>query len=118
MLNRRLDENGDYVFGSNKYDFLTGKEAIAQAVKTKIMLFYQEWWEDISIGIPMFQSIIGKRYDKNLDMTIILLLTNRIMELNEVISVDDIQIMNNARGITVTVLLTTTDGQTSVEVNL
>ena len=54
MKYRKQLANGDYSFGNNIQDFYTGQEAIAQAIKTKILLFYGEWWEDISQGIPMF----------------------------------------------------------------
>ena len=59
MKYRKLDNNGDYSFGSGFSDFVYDKNAIAQAIKTKILLFYGEWWEQIDDGIPMFQSILG-----------------------------------------------------------
>lgn len=64
MKYRKLDNTGDYSFGSGLTDFIKDKEAIAQAIKTKILLFYGEWWEQIDDGIPMFQSILGA-YDTN-----------------------------------------------------
>lgn len=96
MLYRRLDQNGDYVFGNNKLDYISGKEAVAQAIKTKIMLFYQEWWENISAGIPMFQSIVGKVADVNLQMAITLLVTNRVQEIPEVVSVKDVKVNSDS----------------------
>ena len=96
MLYRKLDQNGDYVFGNNKLDYISGKEAVAQAIKTKIMLFYQEWWENISVGIPMFQSIVGKVADVNLQMAITLLVTNRIQEIPEVVSVKDVKVNSDS----------------------
>ena len=53
MKYRKLDENGDYSFGNNSLDFISDADAIAQAIKTKILLFYGEWWENTAIGIPM-----------------------------------------------------------------
>ena len=44
MKYRKLDNNGDYSFGSGFSDFVYDKNAIAQAIKTKILLFYGEWW--------------------------------------------------------------------------
>lgn len=43
MKYRKLDNTGDYSFGSGLTDFVENKEAIAQAIKTKILLFYGEW---------------------------------------------------------------------------
>lgn len=120
MIYRRLDQNGDYLFGNNKLDYMSGKEAIAQAVKTKICLFYQEWWEDISIGIPMFQSIIGKVSDTNLQMATILLVTQRINEIPEIQSVDkvDVDYNNEDRLLSLRVEITSIYGSDTVEVNI
>lgn len=59
MRYRRMDENGDYVFGNGKNDFLEGTKAFAQAVSTKLNLFKSEWFEDITDGLPFYQEIAG-----------------------------------------------------------
>ena len=46
MRYRKLTETGDYSFGNGSLDYISGVAAIAQAVKTRIMLFLAEWWED------------------------------------------------------------------------
>ena len=38
MKYRRMDENGDYIFGLNEQGFLKDNEAVAQAILTKIKL--------------------------------------------------------------------------------
>ena len=58
MKYRKLDENGDYVFGNNSYDYIEKDEAIAQAIKTKLYLFYGEWWEDISLGLQFIETAL------------------------------------------------------------
>ena len=60
MKYRRLDENGDYNFGHGEQDFLLDIDAVAQAIKTRLLFFQEEWWEDLTAGIPMFQSILGQ----------------------------------------------------------
>ena len=57
MKYRTLDENGDSTFG--KQNFLTGLEAVAQAILTRLRLLYGEWWEDTADGLPLFESILG-----------------------------------------------------------
>lgn len=60
MRYRKLDDDGDYVFGNGSAVFLTDAEAVAQAIKTRIMHWTGEWWEDMNSGTPM-QNIIGSR---------------------------------------------------------
>lgn len=116
MRYRKLDENGDYTFGNNSQDYIDGLEAIAQAIQTKVLLFYGEWWENIGIGIPMFQSIIGQMDPENLKMSASLLITQRIMEVEGVLSVENLEIERDGRSLRYTIDVNTTEGQTIVEV--
>ncbi len=59
MRYRRLDADGDMVAGQGRNDFATGREAVAQAVKTRLWLLYGEWWEDQTDGLPLWQQILG-----------------------------------------------------------
>lgn len=52
--------NGDYSFGNNQNDFLEGKLAAAQAIKTNLRLLLGEWWEDLEKGLPLFQNILSR----------------------------------------------------------
>lgn len=56
---RRLDRDHDYSFGRGSGDYLLDIEAIAQAIKTKLLLFTDEWWEDLEDGLPFWTSIAG-----------------------------------------------------------
>ncbi len=38
MIYRRIDANGDYTFGQGKFNFVSGTEAVAQAIKTNLLL--------------------------------------------------------------------------------
>ena len=120
MICRKLDQNGDYLFGNNKLDYISGLEAVAQAIKTKVMLFYQEWWENIADGIPMFQSIVGKVADTNLQMTITLLVTNRIHEIQEVVTVKEVKVNSDStnRVISFELKVDTIYGEAYVEVEV
>ena len=60
MIYRMLDKDGDYVLGQGKSQFLSGSEAVAQAIVTHIKLLLGVWWEDVNQGTPLFQSILGK----------------------------------------------------------
>ena len=119
MKYRKLDENGDYIFGHNSFDYIEKDEAIAQAIKTKLYLFYGEWWEDISLGLPMFQSILGQVSNNNLRQTVILLCAEQISLVEGVTSVDSISVDISARKLGLTIDVTTENGTTvNLEVEL
>lgn len=59
MIYRKLSSSGDYLFG-NANEFLSGVEAVAQAIITRIKLLQEEWWEDLSEGTPLWQNILGQ----------------------------------------------------------
>lgn len=61
MKYRKLDINGDYVFGGGSTDMLRDKSACAQAIKTRLLLLFGEWWEDLKEGLPLFQNILAQR---------------------------------------------------------
>ena len=65
MRYRRLDSNHDMCFGRGVSDYLVDStnnpDAVAQAIKTRLLLFYGEWWENINDGIPMWQQVLGPR---------------------------------------------------------
>ena len=60
MIYRMLDTDGDYVLGRGTSEFLSGSEAVAQAIVTNIKLLLGEWWENVNLGTPLFQSILGQ----------------------------------------------------------
>lgn len=59
MIYRQLDDNGDYIFGLGKHAYLEGVDAVAQAIKTRLLLLYHEWWEDLEDGLPLWEKIMA-----------------------------------------------------------
>ncbi|MDF2636581.1 MAG: hypothetical protein K0R78_3455, partial [Pelosinus sp.] len=59
MIYRRVDRNYDYTLGSNRQNFIADREAVGQAVSTRLKNLYQEWWEDTEDGLPLFEQILG-----------------------------------------------------------
>lgn len=53
-----LDSSYDPVFADNTS--LTGTQAVSQAILTRLKLFQGEWWEDLTVGLPVFQSMISQ----------------------------------------------------------
>lgn len=88
MKYRKQEEyTNDYTFGYGIGNFYGGSKAVAQAIKTKILLFYGEWWENLGMGIPMFQSIIGQTNKNSVNIAAQSLLRKRILEVDEVTSI-------------------------------
>ncbi len=56
---RRLDANYDPVRGQGQHDFVEDIHAVAQAIKTRLNLWLNEWWEDLADGLPMMEGILG-----------------------------------------------------------
>lgn len=61
MRYRKLDANGDYVFGRGQLDFLINTpECVVQAVKTRLGMFVADWYYDRADGTPYREQILGK----------------------------------------------------------
>ena len=60
MKYRKLDENEDYTIGCRD-EMYEGTEAVAQAVKTRLLLLFGEWWENRQDGPPLFEKVLGQR---------------------------------------------------------
>ena len=88
MKYRAQNSSGDYVFGAGVGNFLSGIDAVAQAIKTKLLLFQNEWWENKNIGLPMLQGIVGVQGSNKNDAD--LLIVKRIRETPDVLDVSDV----------------------------
>lgn len=82
MIYRRLDSNGDYVFGQGRSQFLSGSEAVAQAIITNLKLLLGEWWEDVNNGLPLWQSILGIPGSEANQLSIDNIIKDRILKTN------------------------------------
>lgn len=117
---RKLTSTGDYSFGSGIKNYVDGNEAVAQAIKTKLLLFYGEWWENLGEGIPMFQSVLGQTNPDTIKSSLSMLVEQRITEIQEVDSVKNIEIDYDKRNRTISmeVDVVTTSGEiVNVEVS-
>lgn len=54
----QLDAGYDPIFEPNSN--LADTYAVNQAILTRLRLFLGEWWENLSLGLPVFQSILGQ----------------------------------------------------------
>lgn len=76
MRYRRLDANGDYSFGQGQANFLINSPAaVAQAVKTRLLLSTGEWFLDKDEGTPYATDVLGRNTQSKRDVAI----RNRIL---------------------------------------
>lgn len=64
MQYRRLDADGDMLPAIQKYPPLQDSEAVAAAIRTRLLSFYGEWWEDETDGIPV-EILFGQMTEDN-----------------------------------------------------
>ncbi|GAB6170541.1 hypothetical protein JCM15765_04000 [Paradesulfitobacterium aromaticivorans] len=112
MKYRALDSNGDYSFGKGIQDFLFDADAVAQAIKTNLLLFKAEWWENQSEGLPLFQNILGQSGTPEHLNAADLLIKERILATEGVAEVTDFKSAYENRKYTITsCTVKTTTGQ-------
>lgn len=120
MRYRKLDKNYDMVFGHDKYDFLQDAEAVAQAVRTKILLFRREWWEDVQEGTPMFTDIVGSQMVADKQNAVDLILRDRILEVPHVETIKEFKSKLDSKKRTYSMYcsIETSFGDTSINMDL
>jgi len=84
---RKLDANGDMIFGGNSNDFYTDADAVGQAVYTSLKLLQGEWWEDTSQGLPLFQNILGLSGSPNHIHAVDMLIQEVILDVQGVVQI-------------------------------
>lgn len=118
MKYRKFSNEYDYSFGNNEQDYISDIDAAALAIKSKILLFYGEWWEDLSIGIPMFESIVGQMNTQNLRIAVQNLIQKRILEIPQIRSIKEFDIEIKNRSLFVHIVCIYNQEEVEVEVNV
>lgn len=118
MIYRRLDQNGDYVFGHGSSDYCKDKEAVVQAIQTKILLLRGEWWEDIYEGTELFSKMLGRDISDNTKDQIDILIKDRVLDVEGVLSIKkfDSQIEKRTRTYKASILIETIYGDEEKQV--
>lgn len=70
MRNRAMDVNGDYQFGRAGLFLVDTPAAVAQAIKTKLLLVAGEWFLDADEGTPYNQHVLGYHTQDTRDLAI------------------------------------------------
>ena len=84
--------NGDPAYGNGAACFLADLDAVAQIIETSLLLFQGEWWKDRTIGLPVFQSIVGQA-ENNRQATISLLIQQVILGVEYVTAISNVQFL-------------------------
>lgn len=113
MRYRREDANGGYTFGQGDDTWLINSpEAVAQAVKTRFLLWYGQWFLDTTEGTPWIQSVLGKQKPETYNLAI----RRRILEtrgVNSIIAFDT-TLNTSSRRVVFTATIDTLYGTTTV----
>lgn len=113
MKYRRLSLDRDYVFGFGNNCFVSGSDAVAQAIQTKLKMFQGDYWENLEDGLPFFQEIAGEKNVSAID----LLYQSRVLEVPNVTGIESFSSSLADRQYTATMTVTTSFG-TTVEVTI
>lgn len=113
---RRMDEDGDMLFGHGEQDFKTDLEAISQVIKTRLAAVEDEWWEGDIGALPYFTEILGMASTEENRAAVDLMIINRIMDTVGVLSVSDVESSTENRHYRFACKVQTVYGETAAEV--
>jgi hypothetical protein len=57
----KLDADGDLVV---PIQFVSGLEAVAQGIRVRLKLFRGEWFLNLDEGVPYFEDLLGRKFDR------------------------------------------------------
>lgn len=113
MRYRKMDADGDYVFGDGQADFWRDqREAVAQAVLTRLYLQTGEWYLDTADGTDWKRKVLGKYTLGSYDMII----RGRILGTQGVtgIAAYESRLEADSRSLRVIATISTAYGETTV----
>ena len=87
LIYRRLDANGDYVWGNSMNDMLSGQAAMRQVVQTRLRAIRDEWWEGDRTALPYFTDMLGGPGSQTQIQKIDLMVIARLMDTVGVLNV-------------------------------
>lgn len=117
MRYRKLDANGDMVFGGDQAAFWVNvPDAVGQAIGTRLRLNYGEWFLDITDGTNWATGVLGTQTQATRDMILKarILATQGVTQLLQFAPSFD----GNARKYTVVAAVNTEYGVTQVQETL
>ena len=95
ILVQQNDANNDPIEGENGPVFLSDLDAVAQIIYTTLRLLLGEWWEDLTIGFPLFQSLIGSSGSPTNQQGVMLIIQETILGCPYVQQIVDFSFTHN-----------------------
>jgi hypothetical protein len=108
----QLDSDFDPVFADGTS--LTNAAAVQQAILTRLKLFLGEWWENLNLGLPVFQSMLGQLGSQRVQAAIQLAIQQNIKGAPYVTVVNNVQVSFTNGQFTFTATAQTAFGQVTV----
>jgi hypothetical protein len=112
---RKLSNTDDYVFGNGQLDFYRDvPEAVAQAAKTRLLLWLGEWFLNLEEGTPYLLGILGKYSKETADATI----QDRVEGTQGFVNIEEYEsaVDQETRAMFVSMLINTIYGPTVLQV--
>lgn len=114
---RKLDENGDMVFGAGSEGMLYGLDAMKQILRSRLSVVAGEWWEGDRTAIPYLPDILGAPATRSVKDALDLMIINRIVDTVNVISVSNVKSSFENRVYRFSCDVQTIYGETEVEMS-
>lgn len=76
-------------WGQGLSNFISDLEAVTQLIQQTLLLLYGEWFENVRIGTPLFQAILGV---PNTSAGVALVIRQRIVSVPYVTDVQDLDV--------------------------
>lgn len=116
MQYRKLDTAGDYTLGTGSDFHVNTPAAVAQAVKTRLLLFAGEWFLDTTDGTPWRTDVLGKYTQQAYDAV----LKDRILSTPGVTGITQYSsaLDSSKRTLSVSAAISTIYGQTTLATTL
>ena len=112
MITRALDKNDDWTFGNSQQNYLTGKDAVAQNIKTRLKEYLGDCFFNLGAGIAWNQRL-GRRGGEELLKSD----TYRIIKNTDgVLGIIKHELVVVERRATITTIVQTQFGELTIEV--
>ena len=118
LIYRRLDANGDYVWGNSMNDMLSGQAAMRQVVQTRLRAIRDEWWEGDRTALPYFTDMLGGPGSQTQIQKIDLMVIARLMDTVGVLNVTGFSSSFENRAYKCSCTVHTVYGDVSAEVSM
>jgi hypothetical protein len=95
MVQQNSMPDNDPIEGPNGPVFLADLDAVAQIIYTTLRLLFGEWWENLNLGFPLFQDLIGQSGAPPNQAGVMLVIQQTILSCPYVQQIVDFSFSNN-----------------------